>query len=201
MGIELDLLRELGTISVTLTELSAVTRVINSELKASEFGQRYNRMVAEISIGYDAVTDNLLPLCELESQAEFEKHFDDRHAAYNACYLNEISKPRNHGEAAYEEYLELQTMKQFKTGYPLLKRTFTRLDQFIDKWINNDAWLAMCVDNLFKRLKQLLNEIADLKKKDAEDAFIIYQAAFGSFRTYLILIRQLNTELKQELAA
>lgn len=200
MGIELDLLRELGTISVTLSELSAVTRLINGELKNSDFGQRYNHMVAEICVGYDAVTDNLLPLCEFESQAEFEKHFDDRHAAYKACYLNEISKPRNHGEAAYLEYLELQTLPQMKTGYPLLKRAFTRLDQFIDKWINNDAWLAMCVDNLFKRLQQLLNDIAGLKQKDAEDAFLIYQSALGAFKTHLLLIQQLNVSLKQEVA-
>ena len=54
----------------------------------------------------------------------------------------------------------------------------------------NDAWLAMSIDNLFKRLQGLLNEIATLKKKAPADAFLIYQAAFHDFTPYLGLISQ-----------
>ena len=81
-------------------------------------------------------------------------------------------------------------MKESKTSFPLLKRTYERFDQLYDKWITNDAWLAMSIDNLFKRLQALLNEIAAVKQKDPEDAFLIYHAAFTGFSPYLDLIGQ-----------
>jgi hypothetical protein len=56
--------------------------------------------------------------------------------------------------------------------------------------VTNDAWLAMSIDNLFKRLQALLNEIAALKQKDPEDAFLIYDSAFSTFSPYLELIAQ-----------
>ena len=120
MGIGLDITKELATIGVTLTELTAITRMINRELKNSEFGEHFNEMVADLGKAYEVVTTNLLPLCEFDTEAGFIKTFDAYHDACSACYLTEISKPRNYGEAAYEEYLLLQTVKESKTSHPLL---------------------------------------------------------------------------------
>lgn len=189
MGIELDLTRELATISATLMELVAVTTVVNNEMGDSEFTRRFNKIVDDIANSYDTVTDNLLPLAEFTNEEAFIKGFDERRAAYAACYLTEISRPRTSGENAYEDNLVLQQSKEFKTGFPLLKRAFERYRQFYDKWIDNDAWLAMGVDNLFKRLQSLLNEIDALKQKDPSDAYVIYRAAFDGFIPYLEMIR------------
>lgn len=196
MGIELDIVEELANISVTLTELSSISKIINGEIKNSEFDMRFNKMVDDLAKSYDVVTANLLPLSEFDSETTLVDSFDECHAAYTACYLKEISKPRAYADEAYEEYLLLKTQKESKTSFPLLKRTFERLDKFVDKWVTNDAWLAMSIDNLFKRLQTLLNEIATLKKKDPADAFLIYNAAFHDFHPYLGLIRQQRTLLK-----
>jgi hypothetical protein len=190
MGIELDITKELATVCATLTELSSLSTIINNHINNGDFGQRFNKMVEDIAKSYDVVTANLLPLSELDTEASFVTSFDGRHAAYTDCYLKEISKPRSYADDAYEEYLVLQTLKESKTSFPILKRSFVRLDGFIDKWITNDAWLAMGIDNLFKRLQTLLNEIAALKTKDPEDAYLIYNAAFSGFNAYLALIRE-----------
>ena len=190
MGIELDIVEELANISVTLTELASIAKIINGEIKNSEFDKCFNKMVGELAKSYDVVTANLIPLSELASETALLDCFDARHAAYTACYLKEISKPRAYADEAYEEYLVLKSQKESKTSFPLLKRTFERLDKFVDKWVTNDAWLAMSIDNLFKRLQGLLNEIATLKKKDPADAFLIYHAAFHDFTPYLGLISQ-----------
>lgn len=191
MGIELDITKELTTISATLTELSSLAGIINSHrIKNSEFDQRFNKMVDDIAKIYDVVTSNLQPLSGLATEAEFIADYDERHGTYTDCYLKEISKPRSYADDAYEEYLLLKTLKECKTGFPLLKRTFARLDGFVDKWITNDVWLAMGVDTLFKRLQSLLNEIAALKMKDPEDAFVIYNSTFTGLNDYLSLIKQ-----------
>ena len=190
MGIELDILRELGTINATLSELSSIATTVNGQIRSGEFNTRFNKIVEDIGKSYDVVSANFRPLSGLQSEVDLVDQFDDRHAAYTACYLKEIHKPRAYAEDAYLEHLLLKTMKESKTNFPLLKRSYERLDQLVDKWVTNDAWLAMSIDNLFKRLQTLLNEIATLKQKDPEDAFLIYNTAFTSFSPYLELIIQ-----------
>lgn len=201
MGVELEIAKELATVSMTLTELSSIAGIVNSEIRGGEFHTSFNNMLADITKCYDVVTDNLACFIELDSMSAFVEKFDECHAAYTACYLTEISKPRAYSEDAYEEYLTLQISKEFRTGYPLLKRTFERFGYLVDKWIDNDAWLAMCIDNMFKRLQALLNEIAAFKQKDAEDAFVIYNTAFSGFNLYLTLISQQRELLKLAEAA
>jgi hypothetical protein len=203
MAIELDITRELATISATLMELAAVANMVNTEMGDSDFTRRFNKIIDDIGNSYDTVTANLLPLAEFTSEEAFNNGFDARHAAYSACYLTEISRPRSSWEDAYEEYQVLQNAKEFKTSFPLLKRSFERFKQFIDKWVDNDAWLAMSVDNLFKRLQALLNEIATLKHKDPSDAYVIYRAAFDGFSPYLQMMQDGQDRLvsKQKLSA
>jgi hypothetical protein len=193
MGIELDILKEFATISATLGECTSISRSINSQIRSGEFHTRFNKIFADIDKCYDVVTDNIIPLSGFDSQSAFIEDFDARHATYTEHYLKEISKPRSYSDDAYEEYLLLKTLKECKTGYPLLVRSFERMDKFIDKWITNDAWLAMGIDNLFKRLQTLLNEIATLKTKDSEDAFLIYRSAFDAFLPFLLMLEQRET--------
>ena len=195
MGLELTIAKELSSISVTLAELSAITHIVNREIKTGDFNALFNQIAGELAQCYDVVTINLMPLSEMSSESSFTTHFDDRHAAYKMCYLKEISKPRTYSENAYEDYLVFKTFKESKTSFPLLKRTFKRFDELIDKWVTNDAWLSMNIDNLFKRLHLLLNEIAELKNRDPEEAYLIFNSAFSYFHRYLILIKQMQDEL------
>ena len=189
MSIELVIVKELANIGVTLTELSSIARTVTSEIRRGEFAKLFTEMVAELAKCYDVVDDNISPLVELDSELDFVANFDVRHADYKARYLKEISKPRTYVDDAYETYLTLKTLRESKTSYPLLKRTFGRLDEFVDKWVTNDAWLAMSIDTLFKMLHRLLNEVAEVKQKDPSDAYLIYHAALSDFDGYLALIR------------
>lgn len=190
MGVELLVARELSTLCVTLTETSSITRIIGSEIRNKDFCNQFNKILDNLCKSYDVVIANLNPLAELDSEESFVADFDERFEAYRTCYLKEISKPRAFSDNAYEDYLVMRTLKESKTGYPLLKKTFERFDEFIDKWVTNDAWLAMSVDNLFKMLNRLLNEIAEIKRRDPTDAYLLYSAAFAAFNPYLALIRQ-----------
>lgn len=203
MGVELDCLQELASINVALTELSCLAQIVNGEIKGGEFNERFNNIVANISKCFDVVTVNLQALSEIDNEKALIEKFDQFHTEYSESYLKEISKPRIYSDDAYEEYVLLRLLKEINTGYPLLKRTFIRLDKFIDKWITNDAWLAMAIDNLFKRLQALFKEIAELKLKDPEEAFFIYSGAWLAFRPYfeLIAIQKKELELGHEVFA
>ena len=198
MGIELTIARELANLDVTLAELLSLSGIVNGQMRNSDFLDLFNGMVADLARGYEAVSLNLSPLSALDSEDSFAADFDDRYAAYNGCYLHEISKPRACLDEAYEKYLVLKTLKESRTGFPLLKRTFGRLDEFVDKWVTNDAWLAMSIDTLFKMIQRLLNEIDGIKLKDPEDAWLIYSTAFADFDARIALIaqkRRLLTEI------
>jgi len=196
MVLERIIVEEFANISMTLTELLSITNIINSELKNDTFHSLFNKLVDDIDNCYGVVCSNINPLYEIKSEESFLKLFNQCQSTYAANYLIEVSKPRAYAEQAYEDHLELKTLKETKTQFPILKRTFIRLDALIDKWITNDAWLAMYIDNLLKRLHSLLTEITELKNKDPEDAYLIFHSAFTAFEPYLELITQQRKRLK-----
>lgn len=188
MGVELKIVRELATVCVTASELAAIENLIKGELKKPAFVAQFDQMARAIGECY-AVTEAIVqPWLELTNETEFCGKFDSAHTGYKANYLSISNRPRVASEQAYLEYMALRDYKETKTDYPLLKLTFARLDEFIDKWITNDAWLAMTIENLLKMLHRFLNEVAELKQKDPADAFTIFQAAMAALRPFYALL-------------
>jgi hypothetical protein len=188
MGVELNIVRELATVCVTASELAAIENLIKSELKKPAFVEQLNKMAGAIGECYEVTLTNIQPWLEMTNETEFCENFDTAHANYKATYLGMSNQPRVASERAYIAYMTLREYKETQTAYPLIKRTFVRLDEFIDKWITNDAWLAMSIENLLKMLHRFLNEVAELKQKDPDDAFIIFQAMTAALRPYCALL-------------
>lgn len=189
MGIEFVVTRELGNIAATQTEFTAIARTVNGEIGPGAFNTLFNTMMGRMADTYAVVTEQLQPFVDINNEAAFLGSFDDVVGAYRESYLSAISKARTLTVDAYDDYEHLVCMREAKTGYPLLKRSFSRLAELTDKWIANDYWLAMSIDTLFKMLPRLLQEIAELKQKDPADAWTIYRAAISGFAHYLALIR------------
>lgn len=190
MGIEFIAVKEMGNIAATQTEFSAITRIVNSEVGPGTFASLFNTMMQRMADSYGVVIETLQPLTDMDGEDRFNEDFDDKTKAFRDGYLLAISKARSLTVDAYDDYEHLVCMREAKTGYPLLKRTFSRLAELTDKWIANDYWLAMSIDTLFKMLPRLLKEIEDLKARDPADAYLIYQSAFGDIGRHLSLIRQ-----------
>lgn len=188
MSFEFKINQELAVIAVTATELSSVTRTITSLIKAAEFSRTFRGIVAEVNRSYGVVIDSFSPFYELDSEEKFNLLFDERHAAFKGRYLADVSKPRRYCDNVYDAYIAMQHMKEAKTTFPILKRSFVRLDALYDKWITNDAFLPMGIDGVLKLKNRLLNEIAELKAKDAEDAYVVFSSAFEDFHDYIELI-------------
>ena len=188
MGLELNIIRELSTVCVTASELAAIENLIKGELKKPAFVEQFGKMAGAIGECYGVTAANIQPWLEMTNETEFCEKFDSAHSDYKATYLSVTNRPRVASEQAYIEYMVLREYKETQTAYPLLKRTFARLDEFIDKWITNDAWLAMSIENLLKMLHRFLNEVAELKQKDPTDAFTIFQAAMVALRPYYALL-------------
>ena len=182
MGVELNIVRNMATVCVTVSELAAIENLIKGELKNPAFVEQFDKMAGAIGECYGVIADKVQPWLEITNETEFCEKFDSAHADYKATYLSITNQPRVASEQAYIEYMALRNYKETQTAYPLLKRTFARLDEFIDKWITNDAWLAMSIENLLKMLHRFLNEVAEFKQKDPTDAFTIFQAGMVALR-------------------
>lgn len=193
MAKELNCLKDLSAVSITATELCAIDRIISGYIRNQVFQQTYNDLLEDIIRTYGVVLDNLNPFVTITTEQLFADDFDQYYQHYMSCYLKEISKPRVNAECTYEKYLQFRKLKEVNTGFPLLKHSFIRLHDFIDKWLDNDIWLAMYIDSLFKMLARLLNDVNDMKKRDLEDAFMMYQSGLLSFTPYLEII---STSLK-----
>ncbi len=197
MGFELKLTRELATVCVTASELAAIETLIKGELTKPAFVEQFDKMTGSIRECHAVTAMVVLSWLEMTNETEFSHKFDAAHADYKATYLNISNRPRVASEQAYLEYMLLREFKETQTAYPLLKTTFARLDEFIDKWITNDAWLAMTIENFVKMLFRFLTEVAELKQKDPADAFAIYQALMVALRPYYAMLENDYTVLEE----
>jgi len=188
MGVELNIVKELATVSVTASELAAIEHLIKAELKKPAFVEQFDKMAGAIGECYELTVANIQPWLEITDETEFCEKFDSAHTDFKATYLSITNQPRVASEQAYIQYMVLREYKETQTAYPLLKRTFERLDEFIDKWITNDAWLAMSIENLLKMLHRFLNEVAELKQKDPTDAFTVFRVVMVALRPYYVLL-------------
>ena len=188
MGFEFKINEELAVIAVTASELLSITRNITGLIQNPAFTQSFCEIVEEINKSYAVVIDSFSPFLAIDSEGIFTRLFDERHAAFKGIYLMEVSKPRRYCDNVYDAYILLKKTKEAKSRFPMLKRNLTRLDIFYDKWVTNDNMLAMSIDGVVKLQNRLLNEIAEIKAKDAEDAYMVFSSAFEDFRDYLKLI-------------
>jgi hypothetical protein len=189
MGFVFKINEELAAIAVTSTELLSITRALTNLVNNADFIRCFNGIVAEINKSYAVVADSFSPFYELDSEEAFTHLFDAKHEAFKGSYLMDVSKPRRYCDNVYDAYIQLQQTKEAKSGFPMLKRNFERLDAFYDKWITNDNLLGMSIDGVVKLQNRQLNEIAEIKKKDAEYAYIVLSSAWEDFRDYLTLIQ------------
>ena len=189
MGFVFKINEELAAIAVTATELVSVTRTIAGLVNDAAFVQCFSDIVAEINKSYGVIIDSFAPFLAIDSEEAFTQQFDSHHETFKSSYLMDVSKPRKYCDNVYDGYIKMQHTKQAKSTFPLLKRSFSRLDTLYDKWITNDAQLAMSIDGVLKLKNRLLNEIAEIKQKDAELAYSVFSSAFDDFRDYLTLIQ------------
>ncbi|WP_455366821.1 hypothetical protein [Kaarinaea lacus] len=195
MVFEFKINEELAAIAVTATELLSISRNITSVVKNNAFIEQFCGIIAEINQSYAVVSDSFAPFYTLDSETAFIQSFDEKYEVFKGRYLLDVSKPRRYCDNVYDAYIHLQKTKEARSGFPLLKRNFERLDTFYDKWITNDNLLAMSIDGALKLQNRLLNEIAEIKQKDVEDAYIIFSSAFKDFREYLSLIQTNSNEV------
>ena len=200
--LEFTICKEVASIGVTAGELIAIHQTIVREIGSPVFLGRMEQIREHLLACYRIPLEALHPLLDLDTPERFAQQFDAVVAHYRENYLQYASRPRRFVDQAYEQYLELSMSREASTSYPLLKRTFDRFFQYIDKWINNDSWLIMSMDTLFKMMQRFLAEIVEMKAKDVDDAWWIYQGMLTNLRPFIAIVSDHCDMLAQlELAA
>ena len=124
----------------------------------------------------------------IKSESDFTSGFNTAFEQYKQRLQEKNSLPRSCVESSYEAYLVFSQSKEAKTGFPILRRTFDRLLNYIDKYVDNDSWLLMNIDNVYKMLNLLLGEIAELNTGDPEEAWLTYDLAMESVLPFMQII-------------
>jgi len=188
MGKEFKVIKEVATVSATLAELVAINRIICAEIPAAEFRAEYDSLLFDIVDTYRVVDQILTPLVAIDDIKVFCRDFPSLATWYTNNYQAALSKPRVNAEFTFEKYLYFRKRKETKTGYPALKAAFSRLHDLVDKWIDNDIWLAMSIDTILKMLYLHLLEVNESLGDDNEEAFNLYQSCVGRLPPYLKMI-------------
>ncbi len=188
MGIEFTITKDMATVSSTISELKAINALICEEIGSEDFRRQYDSLLFDVLNTYRVVLNILKPLTCVNSLDSFHVKFDNLQQCYSENYQSALSEPRINAEFTFEKYLQFRKRRETKTSYPPLKRTFSRLHDYIDKWIDNDIWLAMTIDTLLKMLNRFLTEVGDIKKSDEESAYHLYQSCLGNIPAFLHII-------------
>ncbi|MFV8816602.1 hypothetical protein [Haliea sp. E17] len=190
MGDEFKLLKALATISATSSELAAVNQLITAEIGSADFLEEYDSLLFDILNTYRGLESILRPMVSVSSPEKFRQDFSSRFEWYANHYQAALSEARINAELTFEKYLQFRKRREVATGFPLLKHAFSRLHDFVDKWIDNDIWLAMTIDTLLKTLFRMLGELNTIQSRDPEDAFALYTSYMAGVLSYLDLIHQ-----------
>lgn len=190
MGLELKISKELAVLNATLDEWSRMADVITQVMPKGQANSLLNQMFQTLPACYQVIVEAFQPLLKINSQGTFSREFEAQQQGYQQDFLALASQPRHHAEAAHEYYIQASTYKALKTSYPILRRSFDNLYEFIDKWVTNDAWILMGSDVIFKTLNRLLLDIHHLKRQDEEEAWLIFDAAMSRFGRQISLLEQ-----------
>ncbi len=188
MANEFKALKECATVTATLQELAGINAIICEEIPMPGFRSEYDSLLLDIVNTYQVVVDILQPLMMLNQRDSFVSSFEDIAQWYADHYQRALSQPRINAEFTFEKYLQFRKRKEVNTSYPLLKACFGRLHDFIDKWIDNDIWLAMSIDTMLKMVNLVISDLADIRKRDRDEAFMLAQDSIGKLAPYLAMI-------------
>ncbi|MCG8313081.1 MAG: hypothetical protein MI976_07685 [Pseudomonadales bacterium] len=188
MANESNVFKELANISMSISELAAVKAIIWEEIESQEFRDQFADLLSDMVNSYQVVLKNLQPFAQINTPELFSQHFDTRRDELAQSYSVDNGIPRANAEFTYEKYLEFRQLKITRTSYPLLKVAFARLHAYIDKWLDNDIWLAMSIDVLFKMTFRVMEDIAQQKPKDSETAYKLFRSCAAKLPPYLAII-------------
>ncbi|MBA53215.1 MAG: hypothetical protein CMK89_02060 [Pseudomonadales bacterium] len=186
--LEFTLCKEAASIATTATELAAIQQLLCSHIPKAEFRSALGLVIDPLTETYQVLIYILDPLFSIKSESDFNSGFGAAHEQYKQRLQEKSSLPRSSVEASYEAYLIFSQSKEAKTGFPILRRSFDRLLNYIDKYVDNDSWLLMNIDNVYKMLNLLLGEIAELNTGDPEEAWLTYDLAMESLLPFMQII-------------
>ncbi|RLT96899.1 hypothetical protein [Ketobacter sp.] len=188
--LEFTLCKEAASIATTATELAAIQQTLISQIPQAEFQVALASVVAPLTDTYQALVYTLDPLFSIKSESDFHSAFPGAWDQYQQRFKEKNGIPRRCVESAYEAYLVFSQRKEAKTGFPILRRTFDRLVNYIDRYVDNDSWLLMNIDNVYKMLNLLLGEINELNQRDPEEAWFIYDQAMEAVLPFMQIINR-----------
>lgn len=186
--LEFTLCKEAASIAMTVTELAAIQQLLFNHIPKAEFRAALGQVVDPLTETYQVLVYVLDPLFSIKSESDFTSGFNTAFEQYKQRLQEKNSLPRSCVESSYEAYLVFSQSKEAKTGFPILRRTFDRLLNYIDKYVDNDSWLLMNIDNVYKMLNLLLGEIAELNTGDPEEAWLTYDLAMESVLPFMQII-------------
>lgn len=186
--LEFTLCKEAASIATTATELAAIQQLLFTHIPKAEFHSALGLVIDPLTETYQVLVYILDPLFSIKSESDFSSGFNTAYEQYKQRLQDKSSLPRSCVEASYEAYLVFSQSKEAKTGFPILRRTFDRLLNYIDKYVDNDSWLLMNIDNVYKMLNLLLGEISELNTGDPEEAWLTYDLAMESVLPFMHII-------------
>ena len=195
--LEFTISKEAASVAATASDLHAIHTILSTQLPKPSFQAILAKVVLPLIETYRTPMGVIAPLTAIQTESAFSSQFAEAWKQYKTGFDETHALPRRYVDESYEAYLILSETKEAKTTYPILRRTFDRLYLYMDKYINNDSWLLMNIDNVYKMLNLLLAEIDDQISVDIEESWFRYQLAFSGLTPFLGIVNDKIERLEQ----
>jgi hypothetical protein len=187
-GIHLD--AGIAKFTVDLSEfVSAAKDLANAAIGANEKEQAraaIKAMIDEVRQTYDTIVDTLTPLYGIDNAEHFAQQFGGILVTFKGIYLRRSDTARAHCHRVREFFDALQQRRSWMEHIPIANRSFLRLKKICEQWFFNDIDLFYQMDRFFVNLNDFMDNIADLNRKDRNEAFPTMLAALreaeGNFK-------------------
>jgi hypothetical protein len=187
MGSQLEFNVGVAKFRIALSDFLKATKTLaNAATKEGELRDvrsKLKELIQEVRKNFDLVVDAVTPLIALDTQQKFNEKFGDIRADFQNVVWKKLGDEGTSCTIVIEKMAALNKHRAWMQNVPIARRAFDRLNKLCNDWIAVDVVLDANIADFRDRLRDLLKEVAQLKRDDPEGAFESLETVVDSLDT------------------
>jgi hypothetical protein len=192
---ELEVGFGVATLKVSLNDFVAVVGRLTGAVQEEAVRASLKDMIAEVRKSYETAVDVFTPFFAIDSREKFQADFATRYAEFNNKYLRDKNYIKTSSHIVSNKILEVLQRQKYREGWPILGRSYDRLQRLGAEWIGSDEQLGQSMDTLLKGLDVSLKRITERKQYDPDDAFEDLKESLELIKKDFLAVKEMLNEL------
>ena len=200
MGTELEFNVGVAKFRIALSEfVEATKKLADAATKKGELRDvrlKLKELIREVRKNFDLVVDAITPLIALDTQPKFNDGFGDIRADFQNVAWEKLGDEGTSCTIVMEKMEALNKGRAWMQKFPIARRAFDRLNGLCSDWIAVDVALDENIENFRNKLRDLLEDLAHVKRSDPASAFERLETLVDSLDTDFKAMKEYLNQLE-----